>query len=222
MSILIVGKGVVGLATARLFKQDFVIHYFDIDSPLTALSKNYEFIFICVPTPMGDDGRLNTDIVENSIHTFRSFSNNIIVRSTVPVGFCDKYDVDFFPEFLVEADPEKSSRLIFGGDVKLPLNNVFYCTRTEAEMIKLASNAYLSMRLAYFHELKTHIVNHLPDVDFNTVKNGICSDERIGFLYAEEPFEIKGKCLPKDLSEFAKGLDSPLFTAINDVARQQQ
>lgn len=219
MKILIIGHGVVGQATGRLFK-GHDIDIFEINSNIENYKCKYDMIFICVPTPLNKEtGRLNTSIVENAIVCFRGYSKYITVRSTVPIGFCEKYNVDYFPEFLQEHSPKKPQRLIYGGMGYLPLVNVHYCTRTEAEMIKLASNAYLSMRLAYFYEIKNKCED--LELDFAEVRLGVCSDPRIGFKYADEPYLINGKCLPKDLQEFSNFTNSNLFKEINNIKNNQ-
>lgn len=102
----------------------------------------------------------------------------------------------------------------------LPLDDVLLCTTQEAELIKLGSNAYLSTRLAFFFEIMTQC--QLIGLDFDTVKEGICSDPRIGFLYAEKPFTIAGKCLPKDLSELTLFTNSPLLHGVLEIQKRQK
>lgn len=229
MRILIIGGGYVGLATTLMFKEHDIYLYdkYEINQELYFSRSDFNFkiidnlnidvdlIFICVPTPQLDD-TLDTSIVEHYIKLFRH--RKIVVRSTVPIGFCKEHGVDYMPEFLTEKEPFKPSRQVYGGYPLFPINGLI-CSTTEAEIIKLGANAYLSMRLAYFYEIKK--LSEQLDCHFDSVKSGICADERIGFRYADEPYLIKGKCLPKDLNELSQFTNSPLFKAINCICKKQ-
>lgn len=233
MKILIIGGGYVGLATANLLKNNQVciydtgkINYSLLTDELNLkfevvdnLEDNFDLVFICVPTVGTQNSNLDTSIVEYYINFFKKRSN-VIVRSTVPIGFCDEHNVDYMPEFLTEKDPFKTSRMVYGvgcGDKpKINLKGLI-CTTTEAEMIKLFSNAYLSMRLAYFYEVKR--LAEESGVDFNKVKTGICSDIRIGTSYSDLPYLIGGKCLPKDID--AVSHCSLIFNAVKSIKDNQ-
>ena len=117
----IIGNGFVGQATA-LFKCKTVnVLMYDIVpekcSPigltLDQLVQQSDFVMICVPTPMTQNGKCATGIVESCIKQIRNCKYymqdkpHIIVRSTVPVGFCKKNRVHHFPEFLTEANWKK-------------------------------------------------------------------------------------------------------------------
>lgn len=122
------------------------------------------------------------------------------------------YHLIYVPEFLREAsafdDVLNPSRIIIGGEKKYTIkykqdfnldNNVYLCNSTEAEIIKLASNAYLAMRIAYFNEIDNLCYN--LNADTLKVINGICSDQRIGNYYNNPSFGFGGYCLPKDSNE---------------------
>lgn len=145
------------------------------------------------------------------------------MRSTVPIGFCEKHAVQYMPEFLTEKDPfKKPDRIVWGG-LKNQLMREFFgiekitCSTTQAEIIKLSSNAYLSMRLAYFQEIEKICKKY--NIGFDPVHLGICTDPRIGFNYAKPPFLINGKCLPKDLQEISQ--HSTLFSEVNNICKNQ-
>lgn len=184
------------------------------------IDRNY--IFICVPTDYDEFTKcLNTTLIEDSIKNILKINNNaiIVIKSTIPVNYTCKLikkfnykKIIYVPEFLREAsafdDVLNPSRIIIGGENKYTIkykldfnldNNVYLCSSTEAEIIKLASNAYLAMRIAYFNEIDNLCYN--LNADTLKVINGICSDQRIGNYYNNPSFGYGGYCLPKDSKE---------------------
>lgn len=138
------------------------------------IDRNY--IFICVPTDYDENTKcLNTTLIESSIKNILKINNNaiIVIKSTIPINYTSKIikkfnykKIIYVPEFLREAsafdDVLNPSRIIIGGENKYTIkykldfnldNNVYLCSSTEAEIIKLASNTYLAMRIAYFNEI---------------------------------------------------------------------
>ena len=184
------------------------------------IDRNY--IFICVPTDYDENREcLNTTLIESSIKNILKINNNaiIVIKSTIPVNYTSEIikkfnykKIIYVPEFLREAsafdDVLNPSRIIIGGENKYTIkykldfnldNNVYLCSSTEAEIIKLASNAYLAMRIAYFNEIDNLCYN--LNADTLKVINGICSDQRIGNYYNNPSFGYGGYCLPKDSKE---------------------
>ncbi|MGYP000357512137 len=184
------------------------------------IDRNY--IFICVPTDYDENREcLNTTLIESSIKNILKINNNaiIVIKSTIPVNYTCKLikkfnykKIIYVPEFLREAsafdDVLNPSRIIIGGENKYTIkykldfnldNNVYLCSSTEAEIIKLASNTYLAMRIAYFNEIDNLCYN--LNADTLKVINGICSDQRIGNYYNNPSFGYGGYCLPKDSKE---------------------
>lgn len=184
------------------------------------IDRNY--IFICVPTDYDENTKcLNTTLIESSIKNILKINNNaiIVIKSTIPVNYTSKIikkfnykKIIYVPEFLREAsafdDVLNPSRIIIGGENKYTIkykldfnldNNVYLCSSTEAEIIKLASNAYLAMRIAYFNEIDNLCYN--LNADTLKVINGICSDQRIENYYNNPSFGYGGYCLPKDSKE---------------------
>lgn len=172
----------------------------------------------------------------------------IVIRSTIPVGFTKKLQeryqnssILFMPEFLREGhayyDMVNPTRIIIGGDEatsKLVLDlftraiakvngikeiNILTMKSGEAEAVKLFSNTYLAMRVAFFNEIDQYADNNC--LSSRKVIEGICEDPRIGNYYNNPSFGYGGYCLPKDVNQTAKllGEDAKLINAIADSNR---
>ena len=189
--------------------------------PNKDLYKDKDYIVIAVPTDYDEKTNLlKTDNITSLVEEIREINKKvvIVIKSTCYIGFTESLNdnkVIFAPEFLREGrallDNLYPSRNIIGGDSSNPkvkrfgellrrssLNRakVLYMSSKEAEAVKLFSNAYLALRVAYFNELDSFAIDN--GINSKNIIDGMCLDNRIGDYYNNPSFGYGGYCLPKD------------------------
>ncbi len=209
MKLGFIGMGFVGGATAKALERFHKILIYDkykkeYDNPL--ILKDAEVVFVCVPTPMRQNGEIDLSAIYDSLETLKEITKSnekkplVVIRSTVIPGTSDKLEQDFEfnfvsnPEFLREKhaiyDMENTNRIVFGTERKedydkilevfkpvFPNINYIFVDKKTAEMIKYSSNVMLIGQVAIANELFQ--ICKLLKIDYSDIKNTLLLDSRM-------------------------------------------
>jgi UDPglucose 6-dehydrogenase len=264
MQVGVIGNGFVGNAIYQNFKDKVLTKVFDVkqEKRLNELSDvlGSDIIFICLPTPMKETGECDLSYVDDFFNELdknpRTLKNDplFVIKSTVPIGTTEKlrrkypFRIVHNPEFLTAVnaveDFKNSDRNIIGGNQELCLvlrdfyNTYFPGTpiqivsSNESETIKYFCNSFLASKVAFFNNLY-EICQKLA-MNFDSVKDGVCSDTRIGSSHTKVPgpdglMGFGGYCFPKDINALIntlkdQGIDDRLFSTVweyNKSIRQE-
>ena len=237
MKIGILGQGYVGSAIKIGFEKKYkTLNTFDkykdsssTVSSLEELTQSSNIIFICLPTPMKENGECDTGIVEKEITKIDQYSTEnkiIVIKSTIPPGTTKKInkksnniDIVFNPEFLTEQnfieDFKKQNRIVLGGNKKsvqaiekvykiiFPTTKIIKTDSTTAEMIKYLTNTFLATKVSFANEIK--MICDKIDVDYDKVIEYSLYDKRLGNSHWAVPgpdgkLGFGGSCFPKDIN----------------------
>ena len=256
MKIGIIGQGYVGTALKEGFQDFYQVETYDkydlgksTHSKISDIVELSDVIFVCVPTPMRQDGSCYTGIVEEVIREINENANGqiVVIKSTVPPGTTDRINkeythstVIFNPEFLTEAnfiqDFKNQSRIILGGDRKgtnivrqiysriFPNATIVKTGAKHAEMVKYFTNCFLATKVSFANEM--YNVCQQLDLDYDKIVEYATYDERLGKSHWAVPgpdgdFGYGGHCLPKDLSAIVSEFDTyGLLEAVEQVNDQ--
>ena len=186
-----------------------------------------DYVIFGLPTNYSEiDNYFDTCILDEALRYFvnRYPKAYFVIKSTIPVGYTREISshlctdrIFFSPEFLREGralyDNLHPSRIIVGAtheaaqDFGLILKNAsekknvdtLFMGSEEAESVKLFSNTYLALRVAFFNELDSYAIHH--QLNAKSIINGVCLDSRIGSYYNNPSFGYGGYCLPKDTKQ---------------------
>ncbi len=200
----------------------------------------FDVAIICLPTNFDEITYCyDTRAIKKSIKELgeKNQSCLIVVKSTVSIGFTESIsdlnnEIIYSPEFLREKtaydDALNPDRIVVGcktvspkaykyaktieSVIGIPRKTIFMSLK-EAEAVKLYSNAYLAMRIAFFNELDTVSINE--DINTKKVIKAMGLDPRIGDYYNNPSFFYSGYCLPKDARALSKRVNTDLINAID-------
>lgn len=238
----ILGYGYVGRATHfGILKNNQAVVHDKIFGTKTEDLIDCDVVFVCIPTTTYNDLKILINEIELLVK--QNPKVTIVIRSTVPVGTCEKIESDlkiklfYIPEFLRERfweeDCQRRPLIVGHNNLEIPnwlrSDAIVECSAHEAELVKMFSNNLAVMKIAFanlFYDLSQKV-----DADYDHVKSmyfKIVHDQ----TYMEVPGHdgtrgFGGKCLPKDLdflidSLDQHSLDSQWFKNIRDLNTEWQ
>lgn len=231
----IVGQGFVGSALSSVFSPHYKVYTYDkMNEDLSThktvhnLSRSCEVLFVCVPTPMKQDGSCDVSIVESVVKEACSTGrrNIVVIKSTVPPNttkalqqLCQDSQIVFNPEFLLERNAEEdfhnTERVILGGPRPattllkqfyskiFPNAHIVKTDSTVAEMVKYLTNSFLAVKVSFANEM--YAICQSLQIDYDKVAEYALYDERLGNTHWSVPgpdghLGFGGSCFPKDIN----------------------
>lgn len=252
LNMAIVGHGFVGSAVDYGFDSPSCYKYI-VDPkgglPIGALETiDIDITFICVPTPMGADGTIDSSILESCLdYLIENVSGIKVVKSTVTPDILEKYKdkIVYNPEFLTEKSANEDFvnpvLHVFGGLFELTKEveqiyeqysnckpcPVFHMSITDASFVKYGINSYLASKVLWFNQFFDVVSTN--NANYGKILGAMTSDPRVGISHTMVPgFDGKrgfsGSCFPKDSWAFAKfaKISGTDFTVLEEVIRRNQ
>jgi UDPglucose 6-dehydrogenase len=196
------------------------------------LKEKTDGVFICVPSPMGDDGSCDTSILEAVLQELKNvgYQGVIISKCTAPPSVYEKLGAEFpnlvhAPEFLTAANANRDYAngkfSIIGGSVSAYLREaeriirltqrnlaeVRFCSIGEAALAKYTINSFLATKVTFMNEI--YSIAKSAGLDYNRIAQMVSLDPRIGYSHMQVPgpdgaFGFGGACFPKDTAALLK------------------
>jgi UDPglucose 6-dehydrogenase len=222
------------------------------NTPISAISDyKPDYVFVCVPTPMGSDGRIDARIITSVIDEINIHTDAIvIIKSTITPDVVkylfDQYEgLVYNPEFLTEKSANEDFvnpfMHVFGGEQVNTTSvewlyklyslckpcPVYHMSAIDASFVKYGVNSFLASKVLWFNQFHDLVSDY--GGNYNTVINAVTSDSRVGRSHTTVPgFDgrrgFSGSCFPKDsmaLVKFAREQNTP-FTVLEEVVRRNQ
>lgn len=229
MKIAVIGAGFVGKAVIYGFKNDVFIADPAVGTSAKDI-KEADVVFICVPTPMGEDGSVDISIVKSVLKDLESVDTLLVLKSTVPPNlvaeFAEKYEKFVYnPEFLTERnacwDFENPISNVYGGKLEYTKQleqiykeysicreaKTFHMTAAEASYVKYTMNSFLSTKVLFFNQLYDMVQE--TGCNFEVIREAVSNDARIGPSHTNVPGNDGRKafgsaCFAKDVPAFVR------------------
>lgn len=241
MKIGIIGIGYVGSAVAATHKcHTIVIRDPKLGKQSASLDQIFQCdaIYVCVPSPMKNDGSCDTSYMESVLEEIKNYNKVIIAKSTLPPEFYKKIQLKFknlvhVPEFLTAAnaieDYERSTWVLIGGmepyvdqaieiirSSSVAAKKYIKTEIAAASLFKYIANSFLATKVTFMNDI-FHLARKL-DISWDDIKEIAKNDQRLGDTHWDVPgpdglFGYGGACFPKDVSaiiEHAKDLNCTL------------